>query len=433
MPLPKYLAKRKQGYYATLEIPKALRPYLNDKPRFVKSLETRDQRVAERRLPVVIAGWKAQLDQLSGKGSHHEGFMWELMQWRDIARGIGVQADNPELVGRSLAEDWLEAMEREKGFTAAKEAADVVLGRDEPLKLHLEPWLATITHLQSKTQSLSKLAASDFIEKFKYNSRVTRMGVKDYFAELKTDKNLSDRTVTLRATYIRSFTRYLDDALGSDMTSIVTARGISRSATAKTAKQKAYVPFTASEMSKLYKAALEKESRGNKHGDQALADLIAFGAYSGCRIEELAQLRIEDFGRNSYKVRDAKSAAGIREVPIHPALSDAIKRLKGDRKEGFLLEGTDKGSFGKRGGALGTRFGRLKKSLGFDELHVFHSVRKTVTSQLEQAGVGENVAADIVGHDKPRITYGLYSSGTSLKQKAEALSKVKYAGALANP
>jgi hypothetical protein len=39
---------------------------------------------------------------------------------------------------------------------------------------------------------------------------------------------------------------------------------------------------------------------------------------------------------------------------------------------------------------------------------------------LENAGVVENVAADIIGHDKPTMTYGLYSGGNSFKQAAMA-------------
>jgi hypothetical protein len=45
---------------------------------------------------------------------------------------------------------------------------------------------------------------------------------------------------------------------------------------------------------------------------------------------------------------------------------------------------------------------------------------------LENAGVGENLAADIVGHEKPRITYGLYSGGASLEVMREAINKVSY-------
>ena len=78
--------------------------------------------------------------------------------------------------------------------------------------------------------------------------------------------------------------------------------------------------------------------------------------------------------------------------------------------DGYLLAGSDDGSFGKRSDALGKRFGKLKDKLGFGPQRVFHSIRKTVVSQTEQAGVSENSAADIVGHDKPRITYGLYSA-----------------------
>ena len=45
---------------------------------------------------------------------------------------------------------------------------------------------------------------------------------------------------------------------------------------------------------------------------------------------------------------------------------------------------------------------------------------------LGNAGVPENVVADLVGHEKPRITYGLYSGGTSLAVKAKALAKLAY-------
>ena len=59
-------------------------------------------------------------------------------------------------------------------------------------------------------------------------------------------------------------------------------------------------------------------------------------------------------------------------------------------------------------------------------LPLFHSIRKTVVTLLDNAGVSENVAADIVGHDKPRITYGLYSGAASLEVKRAALEKLRY-------
>jgi hypothetical protein len=38
----------------------------------------------------------------------------------------------------------------------------------------------------------------------------------------------------------------------------------------------------------------------------------------------------------------------------------------------------------------------------------------------------ENVAADIIGHDKPTMTYGLYSGGNSLAVKQAAIEKLSY-------
>ncbi len=45
---------------------------------------------------------------------------------------------------------------------------------------------------------------------------------------------------------------------------------------------------------------------------------------------------------------------------------------------------------------------------------------------LGNAGVPENVVADIVGHEKTTMTYGLYSGGVSLAVKGEALAKLAY-------
>ena len=36
------------------------------------------------------------------------------------------------------------------------------------------------------------------------------------------------------------------------------------------------------------------------------------------------------------------------------------------------------------------------------------------------------MVADIVGHEKPTMTYGLYSGGVSHAVKAEALTKLSY-------
>jgi integrase len=92
----------------------------------------------------------------------------------------------------------------------------------------------------------------------------------------------------------------------------------------------------------------------------------------------------------------------------------------------YLFYNLTKNKYGDRSNAIGKRFGRLKKELGYEKRHVFHSIRKTFTTALEQAGVPESVSADIVGHEKQTMTYGLYSGGSSLSQKQKAVAKVKF-------
>ncbi len=59
--MPSYLQKRRRRWYAVLEIPKSLRPRFHGKVRFVQSLETDSQTVAERRVMPVVVAWKKEI------------------------------------------------------------------------------------------------------------------------------------------------------------------------------------------------------------------------------------------------------------------------------------------------------------------------------------------------------------------------------------
>ena len=85
---------------------------------------------------------------------------------------------------------------------------------------------------------------------------------------------------------------------------------------------------------------------------------------------------------------------------------------------------TKSGTQSDVGTAVGKRFGRLKRNVlpdGEDRSKCFHSIRKFVVTTLEQGGVAEGVAADLVGHEKPNITYNVYSGGSSIEQLSHAV------------
>jgi len=185
-------------------------------------------------------------------------------------------------------------------------------------------------------------------------------------------------------------------------------------------KTQSWLPFSPKEIVGLHQDAL------NEH--QTLADLILIAMHTGARIEEICSLLCKHINlhEQSITIVDAKTEAGERTIPIHPFIKDRIEELIEESTDDYLLTGLTKNKYGDRSNAIGKRFGRLKTKHNFSSRYVFHSIRKTFTTMLENAGVGENLAADIVGHEKPRITYGLYSGGASLEVMREAIKKITY-------
>jgi integrase len=129
-------------------------------------------------------------------------------------------------------------------------------------------------------------------------------------------------------------------------------------------------------------------------------------------------------GVQSFNIDDSKTAAGIRVVPVHPALATLVQRLMNNSKDGYLVPSDSKNKYGNRSDLLSKAFGRLKKSLGFGPLQVFHSIRKTAITQLVRASVTGTLIAELVGHETGTVTYDVYSQGASAAQKLEAISKL---------
>lgn len=185
-----------------------------------------------------------------------------------------------------------------------------------------------------------------------------------------------------------------------------------------------WIPYTAGEVIQLHTAATSK-------ADTVLADLIKFAAYSGCRIQEMGHISrsttlFNDHGQPyAFKIESSKTVAGIRTVPIHPDLLPLyIQRLE-QSQDGYLFEGTPD-SDGKRLNSPQQRFTTLKRAEGFTDRHVFHSFRGAVVTLLEQAGANHLVITSIVGHKRGSLTFDTYSAGSSMDQKAEALSLLSY-------
>lgn len=179
--------------------------------------------------------------------------------------------------------------------------------------------------------------------------------------------------------------------------------------------------FSLESLSLLHDAAI-------KRGQSILADLILFGLYTGARIEEICKLTKDNVvtieGVQCFDVIDSKTVAGIRTVPVHPALKKIVSRLINESKDGFLIPSKSRNQYGFRSDPYSKAFGRLKTAHGFGRTQVFHSIRATVVTQLQRANVKGTLIAEIVGHETGTVTFDVYDGGASPAQKLKAISKL---------
>jgi integrase len=418
--MPSHLERRGNLWYAFLVIPEDVRKALG-KSKFRTALGTPDKRKAATLAAPIVAGWGAIIRRERGEG---DAVVREALRWREaLSKETGPSFDALEGEVIDRAEQMAEAHGGDlhapeyRNLPAGQRFADIALGRATPSNAHFDAWKAQLK-LTPKTRDQMVKDVSALLAQFPMLQDITHQAVKGWIDEL--TRKLPPSAPARIVSFCRNYWRYLIrvDAVPSDSDPFAKLGSGGKKKRRETGGG-SWGPFKPHDVVKLWKAA-------NTGKDTQLADLILLGAYSGARIEELCSLKLSAVTSNAFKITDAKTAAGIREVPIHSRIKAAVTRLKKASKGGYLLSGLTENKYGDRSNAVGKRFGRLKASLGFDVQHVFHSIRKTFVTLLENAGVSENLAADIVGHEKPRITYGLYSGGATLAEKAPAVELVRY-------
>jgi integrase len=401
---------RNNTWFATLHVPHDVRETLG-KSKLIRTLQTPDKRLAQERALPILAEWKALIRNARGST---DGFTSDALRWRESVRNAVDDTERETL--ELLVTDKAEALEESKGYPAAKVFADIALGVSNPIEPLIAPWESSLADLAPKTRSVYVPTIKKMAIKFKTLEAIDRRSVRAWILEMQ--ETLSGSTIQRILGACNNLWEWLQarDMVDIDSTPF-------KGHNVKTKKQ-SYKPFTPDEVVTLWTMATEK-------GNQPLADLIHLGGYTGGRIEELCSIKVEHVTQHhSILLPGTKTDNAAREVPIHRNIRRLIKRLSKDSKDGFLIPSSANNSRGNRSDPHSKTFGRLKGELGYegDRTRVFHSIRKTLTTMLENAGVPENVAADIVGHEKNTMTYGLYSGGNALEVKRVALEKVAYKG-----
>ncbi len=394
--MPKHLELRNLIWYAVLTIPEGLRKDFG-KRRFRKSLKTDSLSKARRDVLPVVAKWRTAID----KARAMDGVMTPERR----AFLLELASDEADHIG---ALDVADLGEHPTSSAAAQEHyAKAVRSLETSFTAHLEDYLDS-ADLASGTATDYRSIIERFAMTFPSLSDVERKEVRAWAMKLTLSPSGINKTLVALKGYWKHLRRLgVVDEDSAPFDNLDLPRRRSDGPTRK--------PFLPADVLKL-----RDEAYGN------LRDLIELAMYTGMRIEECCQLKVEDVHKDWFAVANSKTTAGLREVPIHNSLSATMKRLVRDSKDGYIIPGLRTVRSGKRSTSISSRFGTLKTRMGFGPEHVFHSIRKTVITIFENAGCPEGVVADIVGHAKKTITFGLYSGGNSIKRKREALDKLRY-------
>ena len=201
---------------------------------------------------------------------------------------------------------------------------------------------------------------------------------------------------------------------------------------------KHYEPFTDQELATLFADAKFEVAPAQHKTGTALPWASLISAYTGCRLEEVAQLRAADIKQkdNIWYFEfchddNGKTEAATRIVPLHRALIDAgLLQYRDALPPGSMLFPGLKAreSKGKLGSNLGDAFSWWRKKLGIDRPGVnFHSFRHTVGDRLRKAGVPEDDRAALLGHEDERITSRVYGhDGPGLQRLQAIVEKISY-------
>ena len=427
--------KRHLVWYAVLDVPAEVR-HIIGKKRLVKSTKTRDDAEAKLRIVLTVAGWR-----------------------KDIAKARGLTHDTRDTFWHDIRKEYAAAEDRDDEGTLALEIRDVIrvasmkivdpyerslMFKTATLQLPALPPLAelpTLTPLASlvtdwkdsmrmkqKTIDQKHRDVLRMADHFKSLEALQPQAIKTWTDKLLKEERATASTITRLGKAYRGFWKYLKLSSAVPMITPDPFEGpmeLAMSVAPRTDTGRSGTSYTPDELSKLYVAAQKK-------GDAVLADAIALGAYTGARIEEVFQLTKET-ARDGIFRWGTKTKASKRETPVHPSVVALVDRLMKASKDGYLMPSTADNQYNNRSGPVSQRFGHLKTALGYGDSHVFHTTRGTLITMMQRAGVIEGIAADVVGHDKKTITYGLYASGSEQRQKLEAISTVAYPAPLDAP
>ncbi len=384
-----------------------------------KSLRTSYKRVAIIRAVALLNSLRMNKKPTLGDFAHLLSDEFNPQKYEiDLSRGI-LKAEDSEDHQRLM--QALQAMQN--GSQPVKTAtSEAIPPADDPTALKLGELLEKFFLLRKQLTQATAISYRNCITelaKFLKNPAITRITSSDItrYQEFLAGKNNSVRTIDNKISIIRSLYNFAKKQGYTREDNPAENRAL---LTKKQRLKGGYALFEKEEIRAIFNSQFYKEQI-LKDKDYSVAVII--GLFTGCRIGEITSLKKEQFkisenGTNYIVIRDSKTLAGIREVPLHPAIFNRIKRFV-DSKTDKIFKYVEKDGKGT-GNAVGKKFARNIESARItrDKL-VFHSLRKFVNNELMHNGVSLENRCQFIGHEIDNVNISVYTKKLNIDELAD--------------
>jgi len=160
-------------------------------------------------------------------------------------------------------------------------------------------------------------------------------------------------------------------------------------------------------------------------GNEFIATCVAL--YSGMRLDEICNIQKTVINDNCFKVLEGKTKASRRKIPIHPVLKPLVERFLDSKEEVYLIKGIKGGGYdNKRSWNFQKKLGRLRKKIGIPEGIVFHTLRNTFATRMENLGIRRNHISQLMGHEDSNMALDVYSAGLAIEPLVKSMKKLTY-------
>lgn len=151
------------------------------------------------------------------------------------------------------------------------------------------------------------------------------------------------------------------------------------------------------------------------HSDRLESKVLLVLLYSGLRSGELYNLKKEDihFEDKFIDIKRAKTASGVRQVPIH---SKILSLLKGLFSDTYFLAWSKNHIYYRL-------IPRFLNELGIE--HTLHDTRHTFISRMTEIGADPRILKQIVGHASQGVTESVYTH-IDLQTKLRIINVLDY-------